>query len=81
MKPGLGSSNLEPGDLKRGHEIGTPFYPGDLPGIGFTEVYWADVPRSNVDGYTLQETRKWATMLATRIEEAGKRQIDEAAKR
>lgn len=72
-------SDLERGDPKTGHQIGAPFYPDDLPGSGFTEVYWADVARGNVDGYTLQETRQWADMLATRIEEAGKRQIDEAA--
>ena len=64
-------SALESGKREE-HIIGEPFEPEVLQDtplgpIGFTEVYWADVARHRVDGYTLQGARKWADMLAARI--------------
>jgi hypothetical protein len=52
-------------------ELFMPQIPPDpaLPAfIGFAEVYWADIPRSVVTkGYTLEESKKWATTIVDRI--------------
>jgi len=42
----------------------------DIPtGIGFREVYWADIPRNVVNnGYTLEETVSWARTIVERLQ-------------
>jgi hypothetical protein len=39
----------------------------ELPGLGFAEVYWADIPRAVVkDGYVLEEAKRWARTIVGR---------------
>jgi hypothetical protein len=39
-----------------------------LPGYGFAEIYWANVPRPAVqDGRVIEETKKWAKTIVERI--------------
>ncbi len=41
--------------------------------IGFTEVYWADIPQELVnEGRTLEETKAWARTVVRRAESLGK---------
>jgi hypothetical protein len=46
--------------------------PQDPPlpaGIGFAEIYWADIPRGAAkDRYTLEESRKWIKTIVGRLE-------------
>lgn len=48
-----------------------PHPPADPPlktGIGFAEVYWADIPRKIVnDGYTLEQANTWANAIVERL--------------
>jgi hypothetical protein len=61
---------LSLGEFHRVLEDGRP--PFDLAGMGFAEIYWADIPRKVVDeGYTLQETKAWARSVVERVEAAG----------
>ena len=37
-------------------------------GIGFAEIYWADIPRGPAaDRYTLEETKRWARTVVERV--------------
>ncbi|MGH8525925.1 MAG: hypothetical protein ACREXY_17495, partial [Gammaproteobacteria bacterium] len=39
----------------------------ELPGLGFAEVYWADIPRTVVkEGYVLEEAKRWAHTIVGR---------------
>lgn len=56
--------------------MASPPDPKALTGIGFAEVYWADIAREVTrDGYILEESKKWAhtitARLALRAAEAG----------
>ncbi len=46
----------------------SPPYSQPWQNIAFAEVYWADIPRIPVkDGYTLEESRKWARTIVDRV--------------
>jgi hypothetical protein len=62
--------------------VKTPPDPQLSSGLGFAEVYWADVPRGPAkDLYTLEEAKKWAKTIVERVqaldrEETGRLNLD-----
>jgi hypothetical protein len=47
-------------------------------GLGFAEIYWADIPRGLVtSGYTLEESKRWARTIVERLQlsETGLRRL------
>jgi hypothetical protein len=54
-----------------GHVVFSPQSPPDpeLPtGLGFAEVYWAEITRQHADkGYSLEEAKRWARTLVDRL--------------
>jgi hypothetical protein len=53
----------KPAPIVMGHDD-----PAPLKGIGFAEVYWADIPRRVVkEGYVLEEAKKWAKTVSGRL--------------
>ena len=48
----------------------------ELRGIGFAEVFWADIPRQVVkDGDTLEETKAWGASVVSRAHDAYRRKV------
>ncbi len=46
----------------------------DLEAVGFSEVFWADIPQQVVaEGRTLEETKAWARTVVARAEALGER--------
>lgn len=54
----------------------SPTHP--LAGIGFTEVFWADIPQEVVrEGRTIEETKAWACTVVARVRAICKNKISE----
>ena len=48
----------------------------ELRGIGFAEVFWADIPRQVVkEGDTLEETKAWGASVVSRAHDAYRRKV------
>jgi hypothetical protein len=48
--------------------VQSPPDPGLPAGVGFAEVYWADIPRGPAaDRYTYEESKKWARTVVERV--------------
>jgi hypothetical protein len=45
----------------------SPPDPEELRGIGFAEVYWADIAREVAKGYILEESKRWARTITARL--------------
>ena len=53
----------------------TPPYDPRLLDVGLAEIYWADIPRAvQMEGYKLEESKKWASTLTGRIRLRAERQ-------
>ena len=61
-------SFYEAQDVARARLLMSPPPIGLPPGVGFAEVYWADVARKVVRrGYQLEESKKWAKTIVARV--------------
>ena len=64
----LGSFYAPDGSISAFRLPAPPDPPGGLGGIGFAEVYWADIPRAiQKKGYTIEEAKAWAGTVVERI--------------
>jgi len=69
-----------PPSIRPGYLVFTPPSDPPLPGYGFAEIYWANVPRPAVqDGRVIEETKQWSKTIVERIrarEKARNRHVD-----
>ena len=69
-----------PPSIRPGYLVFTPPSDPPLPGYGFAEIYWANVPRPAVqDGRVIEETKQWSKTIVERIrarEKARNRPVD-----
>src|SRR5215216_6046268 len=66
--PGTCALAARQGALKSAFIGKSPPDPGLPASLGFAEVYWANYPRDVAkEGYTLEETKKWAKTIVERL--------------
>lgn len=64
----LGSFHAPDGSISAFRLSAPPDLPSGLGGIGFAEIYWADIPRAiQKKGYTIEEAKAWAGTVVARI--------------